>query len=148
LAFRCDDELCDRLLLAVSTGVIAFRRLGNRDAGTKQENAFEDLEEGNELDAAINDHMSESNHPGSSPLHIGFSHGGRLPMTWRLRVRQIVIVDEKGTERVWIGAPVPDPIIQGQLQKRQGPVSGVILLDAKGNVRRAGNVIFEQPQTK
>jgi hypothetical protein len=30
-----------------------------------------------------------------------------------LRVRQIVIVDEKGTERVWIGAPVPDPIIKG-----------------------------------
>jgi hypothetical protein len=52
-----------------------------------------------------------------------------------LRVRQIVIVDEKGTERVWIGAPVPDPIIQGQRQKRQGPVSGVIVLDAKGNER-------------
>ena len=52
-----------------------------------------------------------------------------------LRVRQIVIVDEKGTERVWIGAPVPDPIIQGQRQKRSGPVSGIILLDAKGNER-------------
>jgi hypothetical protein len=52
-----------------------------------------------------------------------------------LRVRQIVIVDEKGTERVWIGAPVPDPIIQGQRQKRQGPVSGIVLLDAKGNER-------------
>jgi hypothetical protein len=52
-----------------------------------------------------------------------------------LRVRQIVIVDEKGTERVWIGAPLPDPIIQGQRQKRSGPVSGIILLDAKGNER-------------
>ena len=52
-----------------------------------------------------------------------------------LRVRQIVIVDDKGTERVWIGAPVPDPIIQGQRQKRQGPVSGIVLLDAKGNER-------------
>jgi hypothetical protein len=52
-----------------------------------------------------------------------------------LRVRQIVIVDEKGTERVWIGAPVPDPIVQGQRQKRAGPVSGIILLDAKGNER-------------
>jgi len=52
-----------------------------------------------------------------------------------LRVRQIVIVDEKGTERVWIGAPVPDPIVQGQRQKRSGPVSGIILLDAKGNER-------------
>ena len=52
-----------------------------------------------------------------------------------LRVRQIVIVDEKGTERVWIGAPVPDPIVQGQRQKRSGPISGIILLDAKGNER-------------
>jgi hypothetical protein len=52
-----------------------------------------------------------------------------------LRVRQVVIVDDKGTERVWIGAPVPDPIVQGQRQKRSGPVSGVILLDAKGNER-------------
>ena len=56
-----------------------------------------------------------------------------------LRVHQIVIVDEKGTERVWIGAPVPDPIVQGQRQKRSGPVSGIILLDAKGN-ERAGYV--------
>jgi hypothetical protein len=52
-----------------------------------------------------------------------------------LRVRQIVIVDEKGTERVWIGAPVPDPIVQGQRQKRSGPVSGIILLDGNGNER-------------
>src|SRR5688572_20392434 len=54
-----------------------------------------------------------------------------------LRVRQIVIVDEKGTERVWIGAPVPDPIVQGQRQKRVGPVSGIVVLDAKGNERGA-----------
>jgi hypothetical protein len=50
-----------------------------------------------------------------------------------IRVRRIVIVDDKGTERVWIGAPVPDPIVQGQRQKRSGPVSGIILLDVKGN---------------
>jgi hypothetical protein len=51
-----------------------------------------------------------------------------------LRVRQIVVVDDKGTERVGIGAPVLDPI-QGQRQKRQGPVSGIVVLDAKGNER-------------
>ena len=56
-----------------------------------------------------------------------------------LRVRQIVIVDEKGTDRVWIGAPVPDPVVQGQRQKRQGPLWGIVLLDAKGN-ERAGYV--------
>src|SRR5215813_9903588 len=53
-----------------------------------------------------------------------------------LRVRQIVIVDEKETEPVWIGAPVPDPIVQGQRQKRSGPVSGIILLDANGQPTR------------
>src|SRR5262249_58451666 len=30
---------------------------------------------------------------------------------------------------------VPDPIIQGQRKKRSGPVSGIILLDTKGNER-------------
>jgi hypothetical protein len=52
-----------------------------------------------------------------------------------LRVRQITIVDEKGTERVWIGAPVPDPIVQGERRKRVGTISGIILLDANGNER-------------
>lgn len=56
-------------------------------------------------------------------------------VTDRLKVRHITIVDEKGTERVWIGAPVPDPIAQGKRVKRSGPVSGVIMLDAKGNER-------------
>jgi hypothetical protein len=53
----------------------------------------------------------------------------------KLRVRQITIVDEKGTERVWIGAPLPDPIVQGKRQTRSGPISGIVLLDAKGNER-------------
>lgn len=52
-----------------------------------------------------------------------------------LRVRQITIIDENGKERVWIGAPVPDPIIQGERQKRSSPLSGIILLDAKGYER-------------
>ena len=52
-----------------------------------------------------------------------------------LRVRQITIVDANGTERVWIGAPVPDPIVQGKRVKRKGPASGIILLAANGNER-------------
>ena len=52
-----------------------------------------------------------------------------------LRVRQITVVDAHGTERVWIGAPVPDPIIQGERRQRSGPISGLVLLDAKGNER-------------
>ena len=52
-----------------------------------------------------------------------------------LRVRRITIVDEMGTERIWIGAPLPDPIVQGERRKRTGPISGIVLLDAKGNER-------------
>ena len=52
-----------------------------------------------------------------------------------LRVRQITVVDANGTERVWIGAPVPDPIVMGKRVPRSGPVSGVVLLDTKGNER-------------
>ena len=56
-------------------------------------------------------------------------------VTESLRVRQITVVDAKGTERLWIGAPVPDPIFQGKRVSRSGPVSGVVLLDANGNER-------------
>lgn len=52
-----------------------------------------------------------------------------------LRVRQITVVDNKGTERLWIGAPVPDPIVLGERRKRSAPMSGVIVLDTKGNER-------------
>jgi len=61
--------------------------------------------------------------------------GAQSQPTANLRVRQITVVDAKGTERVWIGAPVPDPIENGRRVARQGAVSGVILLDAKGNER-------------
>ena len=54
-----------------------------------------------------------------------------------LRVRQITVVDQKGVERVWIGAPVPDPLRQGVHGRRIAPVSGVIVIDAKGNERAA-----------
>lgn len=57
------------------------------------------------------------------------------PLPTHLRVRQITIVDENGVDRVWIGAPLPDPIIQGQRGQRAGPISGIVLLDSKGNER-------------
>jgi len=63
--------------------------------------------------------------------------------TDNLRVRQITVVDAKGTERVWIGAPVPDPINQGRRVPRNGAVSGIILLDAKGNER--GGFVTSDP---
>jgi hypothetical protein len=52
-----------------------------------------------------------------------------------LRVRGIVVVDENGTERVWIGAPVPEPLILGKRFPRGGKMSGIILFDEEGNER-------------
>jgi hypothetical protein len=52
-----------------------------------------------------------------------------------LRVRGLVIVDKNGTERVQIGAPLPDPLALGKRHKRQGAVSGILLMDAEGNER-------------
>jgi len=42
-------------------------------------------------------------------------------VTESLRVRQITVVDAKGTERLWIGAPVPNPISEGKRVSRSGP---------------------------
>jgi len=64
-------------------------------------------------------------------------------VTDNLRVRQITVVDAKGTERVWIGAPVPNPIVQGRRVPRNGAVSGMIVLDAKGNER--GGFVTSDP---
>jgi hypothetical protein len=52
-----------------------------------------------------------------------------------LRVRGITVVDERGTERVVIGAPLPDPILLGRRSKRGDPVSGILIFDAEGNER-------------
>lgn len=52
-----------------------------------------------------------------------------------LRVRGLVVVDEKGVERVRIGAPVPNPVIKGKQYPRKAPVSGMILYDPEGNER-------------
>lgn len=60
-----------------------------------------------------------------------------------LRVREIVVVDEKGTPRVRIGAPLPDPIMLGRRSKRNGDVSGIILYDGEGN-ERGGYVTGER----
>lgn len=49
-----------------------------------------------------------------------------------VRARGLIITDEKGTERIVIGAPLPDPTILGRRHKRDGPVSGLIIADATG----------------
>jgi len=57
------------------------------------------------------------------------------PSTDSLQVRELVVVDAKGTPRVRIGAPLPEPIMLGRRSKRGDPVSGVLLYDAEGNER-------------
>ena len=52
-----------------------------------------------------------------------------------LTVKRLAVVDGKGTERVVIAAPLPDPIIQGKRVKRDGPASGILIFDPKGNER-------------
>lgn len=52
-----------------------------------------------------------------------------------LKVRGLVVVDQNGTERVWIGAPVPEPLILGNRMPRGSKVSGVLLYDSEGNER-------------
>lgn len=52
-----------------------------------------------------------------------------------LRVRGLVVVDAAGTDRVVIGAPVPDPIMLGRRFPRGGPAHGLLLFDEEGNER-------------
>ena len=52
-----------------------------------------------------------------------------------LTVRGLVVLDERGVERVRLGAPLPDPIVQGKRVPRQGVVSGILISDADGDER-------------
>jgi hypothetical protein len=50
-----------------------------------------------------------------------------------IRTRGVIIVDEQGRERVILGAPVPDPPVEGR--PRVNPAHGMIILDQKGYER-------------
>jgi hypothetical protein len=58
-----------------------------------------------------------------------------------LRVHQLVVVDEKGVDRIVIG-PVPDPQIMGKRVKRRAPATGIQLNDENGN-ERTGMALLE-----
>jgi hypothetical protein len=60
-----------------------------------------------------------------------------------LRVRELVVVDDKGVERVRIAANLPDPIIRGKRVSRGDPATGVMLYDRTGQ-ERGGYVTFER----
>jgi hypothetical protein len=52
-----------------------------------------------------------------------------------LRVRGISVDDERGTERVYIGAPAVNPISFGKRFRRDAAFSGILLFDREGNQR-------------
>jgi hypothetical protein len=52
-----------------------------------------------------------------------------------LRVRGLVVADSHGVDRVWIGAPLPDPPVLGKRYRRQGEMAGILIFDADGNER-------------
>ena len=58
-----------------------------------------------------------------------------------LRIHQLVIVDEKGINRIVIG-PVPDPQMMGKRVKRRVPATGIQLNDESGN-ERAGIALLD-----
>src|SRR3990170_5205431 len=64
----------------------------------------------------------------------GWQHGGET-FAENLRVRQLSVVNEKGTSRIILGAPLPDPVMGGKSQERRSPATGLVLNDSDGNER-------------
>jgi hypothetical protein len=56
-----------------------------------------------------------------------------------LRVKGLVIVDENGTDRVWIGSPLPGQLVNGKREQRPSRQAGIVLYDDKG-IERSGYV--------
>lgn len=63
-----------------------------------------------------------------------------------LRVRGLIVTDANGKDRVHIGAPLPDPLLQGKRLKRNGSISGILLMDADGT-ERSGYFTSDDPGT-
>ena len=59
-----------------------------------------------------------------------------------LRARSLTIVDQRGTPRVVIASPVPDPLVRGKRLQRAGAGSGIILNGPDGN-ERGGYLVNE-----
>jgi hypothetical protein len=58
-----------------------------------------------------------------------------------LRVSQLVIVDNRGVERVRIGGDLPDAIVQGKRVPRGSQAAGLLLYDGTGQ-ERGGYLTF------
>ena len=68
--------------------------------------------------------------PSASVVHANSDKAGTT-----LRVRQLIVVDERGIERVRIGAPLPDPVIEGKRSKRDDSIAGILIYDRDGDER-------------
>lgn len=60
-----------------------------------------------------------------------------------ITAKGLIIQDASGTARVVIGAPVPDPVVLGEVGKRAAPASGLLLLGPDGN-ERGGYLTVDQ----
>ncbi len=62
-----------------------------------------------------------------------------------LRVRQLIVVDDKGTDRIVIG-PIPDPQVAGKRMPRRSAATGIQVNDVSGN-ERVGLAILDDGST-
>lgn len=62
-------------------------------------------------------------------------NGQLIPEESILRLRGIILTDQHGIERMWLGAPVDQPITMGKRFNRGSTAHGIILLDEEGNER-------------
>ncbi|MGI8582172.1 MAG: hypothetical protein ACR2KX_08245 [Chitinophagaceae bacterium] len=60
-----------------------------------------------------------------------------------LKVRRLVIVDAKGKERIVIGSPIPDPMINGKTIHRRNVVSAGIQFKDPNGTERGGIASLE-----
>jgi hypothetical protein len=60
-----------------------------------------------------------------------------------LRLHDLVIVDDRGVERVRVGGNLPDPVIHGKRVSRGDEAAGVLLYDRTGQ-ERGGYITFRK----
>ena len=60
-----------------------------------------------------------------------------------MHVRGLVVDDAVGRERLWLGAPLPDPPLHGMRVKRSRVLSGLLITDAN-QTERGGYVTKDQ----
>jgi hypothetical protein len=59
-----------------------------------------------------------------------------------IRVRRLVVVDENGQERIVIAAPIPDPMVNGEVRRRRTVVSAGVQFKDPNGTERGGDCRF------